>query len=248
MNDFAIMWRLYRRGRAEGMSVNDALRDATDSFAKGDRNFEPRAKSAAEGGSAPLAKAKQVDLIGAVQTVLVNTVTAVGVFKLTWPVGTGLALYWAENMMTTVVVSIVLSVWFVAHRGEDAQPRTRPGEVAMIGTVFGIGQLIFLALCVGWILPKYSRTEGFERSSFLQGAAVIGVLMAFDLVASLVRIRSIRAEYMQSNVQFFLQRVAVLHLAILLGMGSLAIWHNARALFAVFTGLKVIADISRRIE
>src|SRR5690349_1054249 len=124
MNDFAIMWRLFRRGRAEGMTVNDALRDATDSFQRGDRDFAPRVKGAAEGGGAPLAtkrEAKQVDLIGAVQTILVNAVTAVGVFKLTWPVGTGLALYWAENMMTTVVVFVVLYVWFIAHRGEDMQ-------------------------------------------------------------------------------------------------------------------------------
>ena len=150
--------------------------------------------------------------------------------------------------MTTVVVFIVLYVWFIAHRGEDMQARTQPGEVAIIGTVFGIAHLIFLAACVGWILPKYSTGEGFDRHSFLQGTVVIGALMAFDLVASLVRIRALSAAMMQRNVQFFLQRVAVLHLAILFGMGALAIWHNARALFAVFTALKVIADISRRIE
>lgn len=52
----------------------------------------------------------------------------------------------------------------------------------------------------------------------------------------------------QMMVTLFLQRVTVMHLTIVFGMFAMAIVGRARALFAVFTGLKVIADISRRIR
>lgn len=102
---------------------------------------------AAEATRAP----RKTNVIGVMVSLLVNAVTAIGVFQFHWTVGTGLTLYWAENVMTAIVVAIVFAIWRVSHASDPLQPRTKTGEVVMIGTAFNLAHLIFL--------PRFSSSS-----------------------------------------------------------------------------------------
>jgi hypothetical protein len=113
--------------------------------------------------------------------------------------------------------------------------------------IFNAAHFVFLLVFLGVMLPRIAPTERFERTSFAQGVAFIAVLLLLEFMFAALRIRRTSAAELQQSVSSYLQRITVLHLTIIFGMFALALFGRARAFFAVFAGLKVIVDASRRV-
>jgi hypothetical protein len=229
----------YRRGRQSGLGRSEAFYAAAEEEQGGERvalKHQPQ-------------PAKQpVSFVRLVQTLLVNSVSIIGVYRLHWPVGTALALYWSENLMTGVIV-IGSTALFRIHQGntEDQGPGTSVGEVAAITLVFNAAHFVFLLVFLGVMLPRVAPMERFERTSFTQGVAFIASLLLLEFIVAVLRMRRTSAAQLQQSVSSYLQRITVLHLTIIFGMFALALFGRARAFFAVFAGLKMIVDASRRV-
>jgi len=212
-SDFARLWRAFRRGRRSGLGVEDAIASATDEIS---------------GKTSPAAEPKPKQprsFLGIVFAILINSISILGVYQFGWSVGTGLALYWAENVLTGLIVI--------------ARNRKNAGEVAVITVVFNGAHFLFLLAFLGVTLPKIAPAERFNRESFEIGLLFIAILLAVEFIVSVIRKQTMPATS-------YLQRVTVLHLTIIIGMFALALFGQARAFFAVFAGLKLIVDAMRR--
>lgn len=74
---------------------------------------------------------------------------------------------------------------------------------------------------------------------------IIGALLAIDFVIRAVAIGRNDAFVFQRSAELQMQRIGVLHLTIIFGMFALALFGSARSLFAVFSGLKFLFDLTR---
>ena len=237
-SDFGSLISAYRRSRQSGLGVEDALSTATDEMAGGKskplemRTPPPKTKPAA-------------GFLGVASTVLVNAVSILGVYQFHWPVGTALALYWAENVLTGLVLIATILLWRTHAKNEEQGPSA--GEVTLITLVFNAAHLGFLLAFLGVMLPRIAPAERFERHSFALGVAFVAILLMLEFIVSALRIRTTSAAQVQLGVSSYLQRVTVLHLTIIIGMFALALFGQARAFFAVFAGIKMIIDVSRRV-
>ena len=245
--DFKFMWAAYKRARKRGESFSDALRTATEDDMEFQRtgkvpeHAEPVVRPKPE--APPQTTAQR--LIGLTQSLLVNAVTVIGVFQLRWPVGTGLALYWAETFVTAIAILILFIVWRI---GRDTDRRA--GEVGgLIGTsfAFNIAHFIFLLFFLALVLPQHAPGERFDRTTFVLGLEIIGLLVGLDFFLNLLSIRSRDLGGIYDLVSRYIQRIGVLHLTIVFGMFALALFGSARAFFAVFSGLKLLVDVTRRL-
>lgn len=203
-------------------------------------------KEKGEQGVAP--PPRERTFLGFAHTVLVNSITILGVFKWRWTVGTALALYWAENLLTGLLIVAIVVIWRRVHAATAGELRTSTSEVALMTLVFNAAHLAFLFVFLGVMLPDIAPAERFDRTSFTTGIILIAVLLALNFVRLAFRARTTSAMSMQQAVLSFTQRVAVLHLTIILGMFALALFGQARAFFAVFAGLKVIVDLSHKSQ
>jgi hypothetical protein len=187
--------------------------------------------------------------LGVISAILVNSVSIIGVYRLHWSVGTGLALYWSENLLTGVVVVGTIALWRASQpRPEERAPRvTSPGEVAVITLVFNAAHFAFLLAFLGVMLPRIAPAERFDRHSFTQGLAFVAILLLLEFILAATRMRKTSAAQVQQSVTSYLQRVTVLHLTIIIGMFALTLFGQPRAFFAVFAGLKMLVDGSRRL-
>lgn len=195
------------------------------------------------------AEQNRAGFLGIVSTLLVNSVSILGVYKFHWPVGTGLALYWSENLLTGVVVVVTIALWRATQLRPEERARrtTSPGEVVVITIVFNAAHFAFLLAFLGVMLPRIAPAERFDRQSFTQGLAFVAILLLLEFILAATRMRKTSAAQVQQSVTSYLQRVTVLHLTIIIGMFALALFGQARAFFAVFAGLKMLVDVSRRL-
>jgi hypothetical protein len=183
-------------------------------------------------------------LLGIISAILVNSVSIIGVYRLHWTVGTGLALYWSENLLTGVILIGTTALWRPAVRG----PRpVSPGEVALITLVFNAAHFAFLLAFLGVMMPRIAPAERFDRDSFGRGLAFVAILLLFEFIIAAVRMNRTSAAQIQQTATSYLQRVTVLHLTIIIGMFALLLFGQARAFFAVFAGLKMMVDVTRRL-
>jgi hypothetical protein len=180
------------------------------------------------------------------QAVFVNAVTIFGVFGLRWPVGTALALYWTETVLATVSLFLLLTLW---RRIQGvARSGVREGELVGASFVFSAAHLVFLVVILAMILPRYAPAERFDRTSFAIGLIWIASLLFIDFAIHAIAIRYATEMDLQRRAELHMQRVGIMHLTIVFGMFALALFGTARALFAVFSGLKTLVDLTRRVR
>jgi hypothetical protein len=237
--DLATLWALYKRGRKSGLGVSDAIAAASDEMASG--------KPIARPEPAPRVK-NPGGFLGVISAVFVNSVSIIGVYRLHWTVGTGLALYWSENVLTGVIVIATIALWrFVQPRTEDRGITTPPWEVAVITLVFNAAHFAFLLAFLGVMMPRIAPAERFDRDSFSRGLAFVAIFLLFEFIVATVRMSRTSAAQIQQTATSYIQRVTVLHLTIIIGMFALLLFGQARAFFAVFAGLKMMVDVTRRL-
>jgi len=160
-------------------------------------------------------------VLRATQSLAVNAVSIYGVFGADWPVGTAIALYWAENVVRLILMSLVVR-----------------GQRRLLGfaVLFNAVHAIFLAVILGGLIPRAAPAERFERRSFVIGLAIIGALLLLELA---IWIWSKQVP----RVERYFARVVVVHLTIVFGMFGLVMFKKATILFGVFAAMKVIVDL-----
>ncbi len=242
-SDVRLMWSSYRAARMNGASISESIQSAIDVVTE----FQKTGRLAGVGDrpvSPPLpVVTPAARTAGIAHAILVNAVTLVGVFRLRWPVGTALALYWTETVISTFLLLLLLGVWRYGRQIETRGGSV--GEVIAASMIFSAAHFVFLLLFLKVILPRYSAAERFERSSFEEGLILIGAIVAIDFAIRAVTIRRTAASDFQRSAELQMQRLAVMHLTIIFGMFALALFGSARAFFAVFCGLKTLIDLTR---
>lgn len=244
--DVRLMWSTFRTARHSGASLADSIRAATDAVEEFQRTGtipQFRLPDGRAYDTPPPSPSSQV--LGMARAILLNSVTIAGVFMMRWPVGTGLALYWSETVLSSLLLAALLMIW--RHgRGVETR-RGGPGEILLVSLVFSAAHFLFLFFFLEVILPRYSVADRFDRASFQQGLILIGVILAVDFAVNALLVRERTSSDLQRSAQLYLQRIGVLHLTIIFGMLALAIFGSPRAFFAVFAGLKMLVDLTRRL-
>lgn len=245
INEGTLMWASYKAARRDGLSISDSIRDATDVvtvFQTTGQLPDPaqRRISAAE---RQRDRGKGERAIGVSHAILVNAVTALGVFQRHWPVGSALALYWSETVLGAILMFVLIAIW---RRGRPATDRDAGTfEILGISLVFNAAHFVFLLLFLGVMLPRYAPAERFAWDSFERGLLLIGAILFVEFVLTGLTIRRQTTADIGLRTGSYMSRVGVLHLTIVFGMFALAIFGSARAFFAVFAGLKFLVDLSR---
>jgi hypothetical protein len=169
---------------------------------------------------------KIAKLAGAAQALAINAVSIYGVFVADWPVGTGIALYWAENLLRGLLIFALLGV-----------RRKRPTSAFLLLTfLFNAVHALFLYVILGLVIPRVAPAERFDGGSFRQGLMAIAILLAIEY---LVRMLARGGE----GDDRYARRVVVIHLTIVFGMFGIVLFDKATVLFAVFAALKTIMDV-----
>lgn len=246
-HDFKVLWSNYRAARLNASSRQDAIRFATDVVTEYQKTGvvpstpPPNARVTIEPPERTAARIGRFS-----QAILINAVTAFGVFKWRWPVGTALALYWTETVLGTLLLVVLLVIW---RWGREVETRgAGVGEILTTSAVFSGAHLIFLIVFLILVIPKYSATEGFDRTSYEQGLLLIGILLFIDFAFSAIAVRYNSDFDLQRRAELHLSRIGVLHLTIVFGMFALIVVGSVRALFGVFAALKALVDLSRRVS
>jgi len=165
-------------------------------------------------------------LAGAAQALAINAVSVYGVFVVDWPVGTAIALYWAENVIRGLLILALLGI-----------RRKQPTSAFLVLTLlFNAVHAVFLFVIVGFVIPRVAPAQRFEAASFRQGLIVIAILLAIEY---LVRLLAKGEEGSDSYVR----RVVVVHLTIVFGMFGIVLFDKATVLFATFAALKTVMDV-----
>jgi uncharacterized protein DUF6498 len=190
----------------------------------------------------------------AVQALAINAVTIYGVFGLHWSVGTAIALYWTENVLRGMVILVLLAVWQLFFRQPD-----RSGAIAtqrkftiktflLFSGALTAAHAVFLAVILGFVIPRMSPAQRFEPRSFQSGLVIISILLLIELLVWLLGANRRSDERVQHSANAYVRRVVVLHLTIVLGMFGIVLFDRPTVLFASFAALKIVADLTLPIR
>jgi len=193
-----------------------------------------------------------------------NGVPIGGVYGAGWSVGTGLALYWIENLMLIPVLAIVILVhrhlthkrghWMgkvTITRGEGARSTTttRPGTLLQqyLATMipFTLVHGVFVTMLVFVALPNLGgEAARLDWRALGQGSLGLAGVLGVGLVWDLIGISKRPFSWVESLVAHATGRMVIVHLTILFGMFALMLFHQPMGLFFVFAGLKALMDLA----
>jgi hypothetical protein len=148
-------------------------------------------------------------------------------------------------ILTAFVILILFVIWRLGRRVD--QRAKDIGGLIGVSFAFNAAHFLFLLFFLAIVLPKYAPAEHFDRTTFMLGLGIIGVLLALDFVLNAITIRQRDMSGVYDLVSRYMQRIGVLHLTIIFGMFALALFGSARAFFGVFSGLKFLVDVMRRL-
>lgn len=192
----------------------------------------------------------------AIQALAINAVSIGGVFGLGWPVGTAIALYWAENVLRFVVIGALLLAWqFSRKSGSDDAAHVFQNftlkQFFGYGLAFNAAHALFLFVILGFVVPRMAPAQRFQMVSFREGISLIALLLAIELLVWAFIWRRISFSRVQQSANVYVRRVLVVHLTIVFGMFGLVLFDRPAVLFATFAALKTFVDLGiygRRIE
>jgi hypothetical protein len=190
---------------------------------------------------------------GVVQALAINAVSICGVFGANWPLGTAIALYWAENVLRGVLILFLLiASRFSRKTGPDdtvfAFQNFTIKQFLGYGLAFNAVHLLFLAVMIGVFVPRMSPAQRFQAGSFRQGLSMIAVLLAIELVVWVFCWRRISFLRVQRTAYVYVRRVVVVHLTIVFGMFGLVLFDRPTVLFASFAALKTFVDLGIHLQ
>ena len=191
---------------------------------------------------------------------LVNAVPLYGIKVLGWSIGTVLLLYWLENLLVAVFTTarIALHRALTRKRGHfrggtlGSKVNDKPsgsgllGEYALIAFVFTLAHGIFVVAIVflfGENKPELADWK-FSFEQFRYGALQMLAIMGVDFLIDALTLRSRSFAWIKAYVGQRTGRVLVLHLAIIFGMGAMAMTESPIAVLYVLIGLKTLWDLA----
>jgi hypothetical protein len=149
---------------------------------------------------------------GATQALAINAVSIGGVLGLGWPVGTAIALYWAENVLRGVLILVLLIAWrWLRKNGRDDTDQVFQNftikQFLGYGLAFNAAHLLFLVVIVGFIVPRMAPLQRFQALSFREGLAMIAALLAIELIVWAFSWRGISFLRVQRTASVYVRRV-----------------------------------------
>lgn len=166
-----------------------------------------------------------------------NAVPLSGWFLGGWTPGTTLALFWFENLLLSLLISVRISAHWRAtrtfgHTGGFLR------HFVLVTIVFSLGHGIFLGLILGAIIPDtVNRADLIDGVQWMLGFGVAS--LAWDLWF----IGSWPFAEIRARTDWMLGRVVLVHLSILGGMFLFAAAGQPRWFFSIFVGLKALMDV-----
>jgi hypothetical protein len=186
-----------------------------------------------------------IQLVRIVQATVINAITVYGVFGANWTVATAVALYWSENVIGIVLISLLFVIHHLAthKRGHN---RGMLKDFILATTVFTLAHGIFLAFFILLLFPKIAPAEAFDPKTFRFGLMLVGGVMVFNFLLDAAMVKFTPFANIRAAADSFMPRILVVHLTIIFGMLAMAVLGHPRALFAVFAALKFGADLLSR--
>ena len=172
----------------------------------------------------------------------INGVTIYGVFQLGWGVGTAIAIYWCENVIGIVLISLL----FVMHRGvTHKRGHTKHVLRGFLAKAipFTLVHGIFVFALVGLALADMAPSEKITLLTFKTGMTYVGGSMLLRFLVEVIRLKNMPFLQLRLQADSFLTRVIVVHLTIILGMAAMMMAGHPRGLFIVFATLKLLVDL-----
>lgn len=166
-----------------------------------------------------------------------------------WSGPTALAIYWLENLISSLLIGLRIAVHrrltrkrghFRAQLGVELNGQKIHSfltEFLTAGIAFTVAHGLFLAVLLGLLFKSLPDVQ-----SFRQGAVAVAAfqLLAFCCDVSGIGHRSFA--WMKRLAQAGLARIVLVHLVIVGGMAAVALTNSDRAFFLVFAGLKLLVE------
>lgn len=209
-------------------------------------------------------------ILAAVRVAVVVALNLVPIWGFTqdeWSAGTTLALYWVQSFVSIPITAVLI----VMHRRatHKAGHYGSPGSVArdngvttmsvnggppvqrrstflsgflMLSIPFTLAHGVFLAVLLGLI---WRNAEGAVDSEDLRfGAQAMMGIMAVGFAADVFLLADRPFAWIRRRAETLMQRMLVVHMAILIGMAVAVFASNdAAAFFRVFLVLKLLVDV-----
>jgi hypothetical protein len=198
------------------------------------------------------------------QVVAINAVLVLGFIWGRWTAGTVLALYWFENLASSILIALRVYIHrqltnarghYVLNTSETRTKTTYGFAVKKkrsIGTVlqgyliFAVGFTIGHAIFLGVILAALSESSAgaaFNLDEFRQGALSIGAFLLLGFILDLGGIRQRPFLWITVITSMMYLRVIVIQFVVVLGVGLVAIFQAPRAAVVLFLILKLLVDL-----
>jgi uncharacterized protein DUF6498 len=167
-----------------------------------------------------------------------------GVYWLGWSVATAVALYWCEN----VIAIVLISLRFLLHRAiTHKRGHSRgvlKGFISSAG-IFTAFHGLFIVMIVFVAIPNMAPEEKLDPQTFKIGLMAIGATMLLQFLFDVARMKNMPFLKLRLISDSFMSRVLVTHLTIIFGMFAMLIFGHPKAFFAVFASLKLLTDLAR---
>jgi Family of unknown function (DUF6498) len=186
----------------------------------------------------------------------VNAVPALGWFVGGWSAGTMLAIYWFENVVACLFVTV--RIWLhsrlvPSHGHFQHKPRndTQGAKKNTFWSGFMIVSLFFSAAhgimlaAILFVLTKNGKADeiGVNWSEVGTGCRNVAIFLVMDFLASLPGLRKKTFLEIERVADWNLGRVFLVHLTIIFGMLGVALTGATKAFFAVFMAMKTLGDL-----
>lgn len=187
-------------------------------------------------------------VIRALQILGVNAVPAWGFFDDHWSASTTLIVYWAENIIATLLIAVRILIHrrVTRKRGYYASKTRYNSFLSMFlasSLLFTAVHGVFIAAIVGIIV----KSGPVSVPDVERGIAGVSAFLGFGLLVDLARIRNAPFAYMRRLTEHALGRVFVIHITILVGMMIAMFTGKTAAIFIVFASLKTLLDIAGQV-
>jgi len=172
------------------------------------------------------------------QLIGLNSIPLAGVFWRNWSDGTAIAFYWCE----TVLVLLFVFLRTIIHRRISGNTRGYPFGYFLMAIAFGTANLVFLAVILG-LFPQNVGAGEIDFHAMGQGLLLSLGFLAVGFLVDLPGLAQRPVKWIERMAEGAFGRVAIITVAIFIGLFLAVVLGIGRALFWVFFGLKLLADI-----
>jgi Family of unknown function (DUF6498) len=182
---------------------------------------------------------KIVELLG------VNSVPVLGVFAAEWSSATALSVYWAENLIASLLIAARL---YLHRRWNSVADQPTAGEPAVKAPGPFLGTAIPFTLAHGVMLAAVFAAvvkAAPDLANLRQAVLALLVVQGLAFGVDLWTLERWPAHRVNERADYLLGRVVLVHLSIIAGMVLAAWLDRPGAFFAFFVGCKVLSDLTQ---